>query len=172
MGCWWIYGDRQPIGKSLHDIQHRFMCRGICLGRSSWHHGQSFHSFHRNRSRLTIQQVEDGHSLGLCKSRAFFYLSNHTGYILCDINYDCIQRLWDRMQYFHWYNDLFRISSTGMWQWPCNSRISLKVIQNRHFLLALLSIFRPLGVVICSGIAYSFIPQHSCSIDLFVTISL
>lgn len=34
--------------------------------------------------------------------------------------------------------------------------------QNRRFLLALLSIFQPLGVVIGSGIAYGFIPTYSC----------
>jgi len=39
-------------------------------------------------------------------------------------------------------------------------------MQNRRFLLALLSIFQPLGVVVCSGIAYGFIPKYSCATDL------
>ena len=34
--------------------------------------------------------------------------------------------------------------------------------QNRRFLLALLSVFQPLGVVIACGIAYGFIPFYSC----------
>jgi MFS family permease len=38
--------------------------------------------------------------------------------------------------------------------------------QNRRFLLALLSIFQPLGVVVCSGIAYGFVPKYSCDVDL------
>ena len=38
--------------------------------------------------------------------------------------------------------------------------------QNRRFLLALLSIFQPLGVVISSGISYGFIPTYSCAKDL------
>lgn len=36
-------------------------------------------------------------------------------------------------------------------------------LQNRRFLLACLSMFQPIGVVICSAIAYVFIPFHSCS---------
>ena len=35
-------------------------------------------------------------------------------------------------------------------------------VQNRRFLLALLSLFQPLGVVVASGIAYGFIPKYSC----------
>lgn len=34
--------------------------------------------------------------------------------------------------------------------------------QDRRFLLALLSIFQPMGVVLCSVIAYGFIPTYSC----------
>ena len=37
--------------------------------------------------------------------------------------------------------------------------------QNRRFLLALLSLFQPLGVVIACLIAYSFIPSYSCGND-------
>lgn len=33
-------------------------------------------------------------------------------------------------------------------------------------MLALLSIFQPIGVVVCSGIAYGFIPKFSCATDL------
>ena len=50
---------------------------------------------------------------------------------------------------------------------PIDTTICLEFLpQNRRFLLALLSIFQPLGVVICSGIAYGFIPKRSCSADL------
>ncbi|RDW88842.1 hypothetical protein BP6252_00874 [Coleophoma cylindrospora] len=50
---------------------------------------------------------------------------------------------------------------------PIDTTICLEFLpQNRRFLLALLSIFQPLGVVVCSGIAYGFIPRHSCAIDL------
>ncbi|PNS19895.1 hypothetical protein CAC42_7862 [Sphaceloma murrayae] len=35
--------------------------------------------------------------------------------------------------------------------------------QNRRFLLALLSIFQPIGVVLCSAFAYAYIPTYSCS---------
>ena len=47
---------------------------------------------------------------------------------------------------------------------PIDTTICLEFIpQNRRFLLALLSIFQPIGVVICSVIAYGFIPNYSCS---------
>lgn len=35
--------------------------------------------------------------------------------------------------------------------------------QSKRYLLPLLSIFQPLGVVICSIVAYNFIPNYSCS---------
>ncbi|TKA72628.1 hypothetical protein B0A55_05979 [Friedmanniomyces simplex] len=47
---------------------------------------------------------------------------------------------------------------------PIDTTICLEFIpQNRRFLLALLSIFQPIGVAICSAIAYGFIPKFSCS---------
>nr|POE96501.1 putative mfs-type transporter pb1e7.08c [Quercus suber] len=47
---------------------------------------------------------------------------------------------------------------------PIDTTICLEFIpQNRRFLLALLSIFQPIGVVVCSAIAYGFIPNYSCS---------
>lgn len=47
---------------------------------------------------------------------------------------------------------------------PIDTTICLEFIpQNRRFLLALLSIFQPIGVVVCSAIAYGFIPSYSCS---------
>jgi len=47
---------------------------------------------------------------------------------------------------------------------PIDTTICLEFIpQNRRFLLALLSIFQPIGVVVCSAIAYGFIPTYSCS---------
>lgn len=47
---------------------------------------------------------------------------------------------------------------------PIDTTICLEFIpQNRRFLLALLSIFQPIGVVVCSGIAYGFIPKYSCT---------
>ncbi|KAH8663152.1 MFS transporter [Tricladium varicosporioides] len=50
---------------------------------------------------------------------------------------------------------------------PIDTTICLEFLpQNRRFLLALLSVFQPLGVVACSGIAYGFIPTHSCAADL------
>lgn len=39
-------------------------------------------------------------------------------------------------------------------------------IQNRRFLLAALSVFQPIGVVVTSGIAYGFIPNYSCASEL------
>ncbi|KAI4162875.1 MAG: hypothetical protein LQ342_003592 [Letrouitia transgressa] len=33
---------------------------------------------------------------------------------------------------------------------------------NRRFLLALLSVFQPIGVVVASGIAYGFVPKYAC----------
>nr|POE65971.1 putative mfs-type transporter pb1e7.08c [Quercus suber] len=45
-----------------------------------------------------------------------------------------------------------------------NISICLEFVpQNRRFLLALLSIFQPIGVVVCCAIAYGFIPNYSCS---------
>ncbi|KAH7377523.1 major facilitator superfamily domain-containing protein [Cadophora sp. MPI-SDFR-AT-0126] len=50
---------------------------------------------------------------------------------------------------------------------PIDTTICLEFLpQNRRFLLALLSIFQPLGVVVCSGIAYGFIPEYSCDAGL------
>ncbi|CZT09145.1 related to 4-hydroxybenzoate transporter [Rhynchosporium agropyri] len=50
---------------------------------------------------------------------------------------------------------------------PIDTTICLEFIPKKErFLLALLSIFQPLGVVVCSGIAYGFIPKYSCNIDL------
>ncbi|WPG99482.1 MFS general substrate transporter [Acrodontium crateriforme] len=47
---------------------------------------------------------------------------------------------------------------------PIDTTICLEFIpQNRRFLLALLSIFQPIGVVVTSAIAYGFIPKYSCS---------
>lgn len=47
---------------------------------------------------------------------------------------------------------------------PIDTTICLEFIpQNRRFLLALLSIFQPIGVVLTSVIAYGFIPNYSCS---------
>ncbi|KAL2051741.1 hypothetical protein ABVK25_007897 [Lepraria finkii] len=46
---------------------------------------------------------------------------------------------------------------------PIDTTICLEFLpQNRRFLLALLSVFQPLGVVIACGIAYGFIPFYSC----------
>jgi len=38
--------------------------------------------------------------------------------------------------------------------------------QDRFYLLAALSIFQPLGVVLCTLVAFGFIPNYSCSTDL------
>ena len=50
---------------------------------------------------------------------------------------------------------------------PIDTTITLEFLpQNRRYLLALLSIFQPIGVIICCGIAYGFIPNHSCDTSL------
>ncbi|OAL03813.1 MFS general substrate transporter [Phaeosphaeriaceae sp. SRC1lsM3a] len=47
---------------------------------------------------------------------------------------------------------------------PIDTTITLEFTpQSRRYLLPLLSVFQPLGVVICSAIAYGFIPKYSCS---------
>lgn len=47
---------------------------------------------------------------------------------------------------------------------PIDTTITLEFTpQNHRYLLPLLSIFQPLGVVVCSAIAYGFIPNYSCS---------
>lgn len=47
---------------------------------------------------------------------------------------------------------------------PIDTTITLEFTpQSKRYLLPLLSIFQPLGVVICSIIAYGFIPNFSCS---------
>lgn len=47
---------------------------------------------------------------------------------------------------------------------PIDTTIMLEFLpQNRRFLLATLSVFQPIGVVICSAIAFGFIPVYSCS---------
>ena len=50
---------------------------------------------------------------------------------------------------------------------PIDTTITLEFLpQNRRFLLPLLSIFQPVGVVLCSALAYGFIPRYSCHADL------
>jgi MFS family permease len=50
---------------------------------------------------------------------------------------------------------------------PIDTTIMLEFLpQNRRFLLPLLSIFQPIGVVVCSALAYAFIPKYSCAADL------
>ncbi|KAF2727885.1 MFS general substrate transporter [Polyplosphaeria fusca] len=47
---------------------------------------------------------------------------------------------------------------------PIDTTITLEFTpQNRRYMLPLLSVFQPIGVVICSAIAYGFIPNYSCS---------
>ncbi|KAI1294012.1 MFS general substrate transporter [Xylaria venustula] len=47
---------------------------------------------------------------------------------------------------------------------PIDTTIMLEFIpKNKRFLLAVLSIFQPIGVVLCSAIAFGFIPTRSCS---------
>ena len=49
---------------------------------------------------------------------------------------------------------------------PIDTTICLEFLpQNRRFLLALLSVFQPVGVVVSSGIAYGLIPKYSCGND-------
>ncbi|EPQ27163.1 uncharacterized protein PFL1_05444 [Pseudozyma flocculosa PF-1] len=46
---------------------------------------------------------------------------------------------------------------------PIDATITLEFLPtNRRFLVAALSLFQPLGVLVCSGIAYGFIPKYSC----------
>ena len=46
---------------------------------------------------------------------------------------------------------------------PIDTTICLEFLpQNRRFLLAVLSIFQPIGVVLCSGIAYGLVPRYAC----------
>ncbi len=50
---------------------------------------------------------------------------------------------------------------------PIDTTITLEFLpQNRRYLLAALSVFQPIGVILCSGIAYGFIPFHSCATNL------
>ncbi|KPM37982.1 hypothetical protein AK830_g8585 [Neonectria ditissima] len=47
---------------------------------------------------------------------------------------------------------------------PIDTTITLEFIpQNKRFLLACLSVFQPIGVLVCSAIAFGFIPVYSCS---------
>ncbi|KAF1943026.1 MFS general substrate transporter [Clathrospora elynae] len=47
---------------------------------------------------------------------------------------------------------------------PIDTTITLEFTpQSKRYLLPLLSIFQPIGVVICSILAYGFIPNYSCS---------
>ena len=49
---------------------------------------------------------------------------------------------------------------------PIDTTICLEFLpMDKRWLLPTLSIFQPLGVVICSAIAYGFIPFHSCAAD-------
>lgn len=53
---------------------------------------------------------------------------------------------------------------------PIDTTICLEFIpQNKRFMLALLSIFQPIGVTITCAVAYGFIPRYSCEPDFTVT---
>uniref|UniRef100_V5EA20 Major facilitator superfamily (MFS) profile domain-containing protein n=1 Tax=Kalmanozyma brasiliensis (strain GHG001) TaxID=1365824 RepID=V5EA20_KALBG len=46
---------------------------------------------------------------------------------------------------------------------PIDATITLEFLPtNRRFLVAALSIFQPIGVLVCSGIAYGLIPKYAC----------
>lgn len=46
---------------------------------------------------------------------------------------------------------------------PIDCTITLEFLPtNRHYLLAMLSVFQPIGTLVASGIAYAFIPKFSC----------
>ncbi|CAO1634951.1 unnamed protein product [Parajaminaea phylloscopi] len=46
---------------------------------------------------------------------------------------------------------------------PIDCTITLEFLPtHRHYLLAMLSIFQPIGTLVASGIAYAFIPKYSC----------
>lgn len=50
---------------------------------------------------------------------------------------------------------------------PIDTTITLEFIpQDRRYLLPLLSVFQPVGVVICSALAYAWIPSFSCNVGL------
>lgn len=50
---------------------------------------------------------------------------------------------------------------------PIDTTITLECLpQNRRWLLPTLSVFQPLGVVVCSAIALAFIPNYSCDTSL------
>ncbi|OWP04421.1 MFS sugar transporter [Marssonina coronariae] len=50
---------------------------------------------------------------------------------------------------------------------PIDTTICLEFLpQNKRFLLAMLSVFQPIGVVVCSGIAYGFVPRYACEVGL------
>lgn len=50
---------------------------------------------------------------------------------------------------------------------PVDTTICLECLpRNRRWLLPTLSIFQPVGVVACSGLAYALIPKYSCASDL------
>ncbi|KAN0063797.1 hypothetical protein ACQY0O_003847 [Thecaphora frezii] len=47
---------------------------------------------------------------------------------------------------------------------PIDATITLEFLPtNRRFLVAALSLFQPLGVLVCSGIAYGLIPRYACA---------
>lgn len=50
---------------------------------------------------------------------------------------------------------------------PIDTTITLEFLpHNKRWLLPTLSVFQPLGVVVCSAIAYGFVPAYSCDADL------
>lgn len=50
---------------------------------------------------------------------------------------------------------------------PIDTTIVLEITpQNKRFLLPLLSIFQPIGVVLCCAFSYGFIPRNSCAPEL------
>ncbi|KAJ0276977.1 hypothetical protein COL940_007995 [Colletotrichum noveboracense] len=53
--------------------------------------------------------------------------------------------------------------TAGAFVWGFLADIIEFIPQNRRFLLACLSIFQPIGVIVCSAVAFGFIPVFSCS---------
>lgn len=52
-------------------------------------------------------------------------------------------------------------------QIPIDATITLEFLpQNKRYLLALLSLWQPIGVVVACAIAYGFVPKYRCNTDL------
>lgn len=138
---------------------------GLYLGRLSRHHWLVNQKYLGTLDCLITSCFDD--NMLMISPRSSIRLQPH-GLVLCRLRYVSgrarhLQRgpchysfhwLWHWRKYTYRYDNMSGVFASGMHEPLEQNGRGSNDQQNRRFLLALLSIFQPIGVVIASGIAY------------------